>query len=161
MIPIQLDRTDRAILEQLQAQAKVTNAQLSQDVGLSPASTLERVRKLENRGIIQSYHAKLAPAKLALHTCLFVQITLKPLDGPNIADFQEVIAGIPEVVACYQGVGDADFLLKVVTTDMAAYQQLVVHQLSKVKAIQHMKPFVMTATIKETGIPIKAPQPID
>lgn len=154
-IALQLDQTDRAILNHLQAHAKLTNAQLAQHIGLSPASTLERVRKLESRGIIKSYHAKLAPQKLALHTCMLVQIKLQHLTAASITAFKEVIGRIPEVVECHQVVGDADFLLKVVTTDITAYQQLVMHQLSAVKDIQHMKPFVITATIKEAGMPIK------
>jgi Lrp/AsnC family transcriptional regulator of ectoine degradation len=66
---------------------------------------------------------------------------------------------IPEVVACYQVVGDADFLAKVITTDIAAYQYLVMNRLSAVQGIQYMKSFVITATVKEGGIPVMAPLP--
>ena len=151
-IALPLDQTDRAILNHLQTHAKLTNAQLAQYVGLSPASTLERVRKLESRGIIKNYQAQLDPKKLALHTCVLGQIKLQPLTAASVAAFQETIAHIPEVVACYQVVGDADFLIKVVATDIAAYQQLVMHRLSEVQGIQHIKTLVITATIKETGI---------
>ena len=158
-IPFQLDQTDRDILDHLQAHAKLTNAQLAQHIGLSPASTLERVRKLEGRGIIKSYHAKLDPKKLSLHTCVMMQIKLQRLTTESVAAFKEAMALIPEVVECHQVVGDADFLVKVITTDIAAYQHLVMHRLSEVKDIQHMKPFVITATVKEAGIPVTPPRP--
>ncbi len=152
---LQLDQIDRDILDRLQAQAKLTNAQLAQYVGLSPASTLERVRKLERQGIIKGYHANLDPTKLALHTCVMMQIKLQHLTVENFAAFRTAIALIPEVVACYQVVGgDADFLAKVITRDITDYQHLVMHRLSEVKGIQYMKSFVITATVKEAGVPV-------
>ncbi|XWN35223.1 MAG: Lrp/AsnC family transcriptional regulator [Roseivirga sp.] len=148
----QLGRTDRDILSRLQAQAKLTNAQLAQDIGLSPASTLERVRKLERRGLIKSYHAKLAPEKLGLHTHVMVQIKLHSLTEASVSKFKQAIAQLTEVVACYQLVGEADFLVQIFTQDLVAYQDLVMHKLSTIEGIQHIKPFVITATLKETGI---------
>jgi DNA-binding Lrp family transcriptional regulator len=150
----QLDQIDRDILDRLQAQARLTNAQLAQDIGLSTASTLERVRKLERHGIIKSYHAKLDPEKLALYTCVVMQIKLQHLTTETILAFIETIKHIPEVVECHQVVGDADFLVKVTTTDIAAYQRLVVHRFSEVRGIQYMKSFFITATVKEAGIPV-------
>ncbi len=155
----QLDRIDRDILDHLQAQAKLTNAQLAQRIGLSPASTLERVRKLERQDIIKGYHAKLDPEKLSLYTCVMMQITLQHLTSESITAFIEAIKRIPEVVACHQVVGDADFLVKVITADIAAYQRLIIHRFGEVKGIQHMKSFVITATVKETGIPIILSRP--
>ena len=154
---LQLDSTDRAILHYLQACAKLTNAQLAQHIGLSPASTLERVRKLERQGVIKSYHAKLDPRKLALHTFMLVQLKVHPLTAASVTALQETIANIPEVVACYQVIGDVDFVLQVVVTDIATYQQRVVHRLSEVKGIQHLKASIVTATLKETGIPVTPP----
>jgi Lrp/AsnC family leucine-responsive transcriptional regulator len=155
----QLDQIDRDILNHLQAQAKLTNAQLAQRVGLSPASTLERVRKLEHQGIIKSYHAKLDPTKLSLDTCVVMQIKLHHLTKESVATFRESIALIPEVVECHQVVGDADFLVKVITRDIAAYQYLVMNRLSAGQGIQYMKSFVITAAVKEAGIPVMPPLP--
>jgi Lrp/AsnC family transcriptional regulator, leucine-responsive regulatory protein len=158
--PLQLDQIDRDILNHLQAQAKLTNAQLAQHVGLSPASTLERVRKLERQGVIRSYHAKLDPTKLSLNTCVILQIKLQYLTTENVAAFREHIALIPEIVECHQVVGDADFLIKVVTTDIVAYQYLVMHRLSAGRqGIQYIKSFVITATVKEGFTPVMPPVP--
>jgi len=155
----QLDQIDRDILDHLQAHAKLTNVQLAQHVNLSPASTLERVRKLETQGIIKGYHAKLDPTKLSLDTCVMMQITLHRLTTESVAAFSDCIANIPAIVACHQTIGDADFLVKVMTTDITAYQHLVMHQLGEIKEIKHIKSFFVTATIKETGIPIVPPAP--
>mmetsp|Transcript_9956 Transcript_9956/g.23027 ORF Transcript_9956/g.23027 Transcript_9956/m.23027 type:complete len:165 (+) Transcript_9956:2335-2829(+) len=153
----QLDQIDRDILYYLQTQAKLTNVQLAQHIGLSPASTLERVRKLERQCIIKSYHARLDPPKLSLHTCVMMQITLQPLTKENIASFQKIIQHIPEIVECYQVVGDADFLVKIVTTDISTYQYLITQQLSACSGIQYIKSFIITATVKEVGIPVRVP----
>ena len=152
--PPQLDQIDRAILDYLQAQAKLTNAKLAQYVGLSPASTLERVRKLEQQGIIKSYHAQLNPEKLALYTCVIMQVKLQRLTTRSVAAFRATITHIPEIVACHHVVGDADFLVKAITTDIAAYQHLVMYRLSEIEEIQHIKSFFVTATVKETGISV-------
>lgn len=151
---LQLDQTDREILKRLQARAKLTNVQLAEEVGLSPASTLERVRKLETKGIIKSYHARLAPEKLALRAQLIVQVKLQHITADHVAAFQKAIEAIPEVVTCYQVLGDVDFVLKIVNKDLAAYQQLVMHQLSTVENIRSLKPLIITATSKESGIPL-------
>ena len=155
--PLSLDQTDRAILHHLQGQAKLTNAQLAQHIGLSPASTLERVRKLENQGVIKSYHAKLAPEKLALHTQIIIKAKLHPLTAVHITAFQEAVASIPEIVECHQVIGDANFVLKIITTDLATYQQLIMQQLSALEGIQYLQPLVITATLKEAGVPIPPP----
>ena len=154
---LQLDQTDRAILKQLQAHARLTNVQLAEEVGLSPASTLERVRKLENKGVIKSYHAKLVPEKLALHTQIIVKAKLTPLTTAHITAFQEAVASIPEIVECHQVIGDANFVLKIITTDLATYQQLIMQQLSALEGIQYLQPLVITATLKEAGVPIPPP----
>lgn len=152
-----LDHTDYAILQHLQDHAKLTNAQLAQNVGLSPAATLERVKKLERQGVIKSYHAKLDPEQLALRTCILIQIKLRRLAKKDVDAFKTCIAHIPEVVTCYQVVGSVDFLIKVITTDIAAYQHVVTHQLSKVEGIQHMQAFVVAASLKDTGVPVLPP----
>ena len=76
-INIKLDNIDRKILEILQLNAKITNAQLAKEISLSPAPTLERVKKLENSGIIKSYHASLDKEKIGLSVSTFVMVTLK------------------------------------------------------------------------------------
>jgi Lrp/AsnC family leucine-responsive transcriptional regulator len=149
-----LDQTDCLILQTLQANAKMTNIQLAEQVGLSAASTLERVRKLENQGFIQSYHAKIDKSKLSLQAHLWLQVRLYSLTPANISLFKEAIAKLPAVVACYQVMGDADFLLQIVAKDMAACQEMLTHQLSSITAIKRIKTYMCLDTIKESGISI-------
>ncbi len=154
MNTLQLDQIDRQILRKLQANAKITNAQLAKDISLSPASTLERVRKLEHRGIVQSYHAKLAHAALGLHTQVLVQVRLHDVAPDTVAAFQAAIAQLPEVTECHQGLGQADFWLKIVTTTLAAYQRLVAEHLYPLGIVKDLQPFITTATLKDGGIPV-------
>ncbi len=150
---LELDTVDCAILRYLQAEAKMTNAQLAQEIGLSPASTLERVRKLEGKGIIKSYHARLAHEKLGLHIHIIMQAKLYPMTAAHLASFQKAIRGIPEIVACHQVIGAADFVLQVITTDLETYQQCVVQRLSIVEGLQCLPPLIATATLKEDSMP--------
>ena len=95
---IKLDNTDRKILEILQANSNITNAQLAKEIGLSPAPTLERVNKLETSGVIKSYHAVIDPACVGLGVSTFVMVTLKGHNKENIEKFIKAINMISEVI---------------------------------------------------------------
>lgn len=149
-----IDQLDYKILTILQADGKITNVQLAEKIGLSPASTLERVRKLEVQGFIKSYHAQLDPHKLSLQINIWLQVCLNNLTQENIKIFQQAIDKLPEVICCYQVIGDADFLLNILTTDMAAYQDLLINKLSNIAPIQSIRTMTVLSTHKESGIPI-------
>ena len=155
-MPFTLDKIDHHILSILQQNARVTNASLANTVGLSPAATLERVRKLESQQIIKSYHAKLDLSKLHLNACLLVQVKLHQPTQTNVAKFVKALADLPEVVESYQVVGEADFVIKVVTQDISTYQQFLTGKLSNVAVIQALKPLIVTNTLKEGTLPISA-----
>ena len=106
-----LDKTDRKILDILQSNAKITNAQLAQEIGLSPAPTLERVKKLENSGIIRSYHAKLDAETVGLGVNTFVMVSLKGHNKDNIEKFVTSIDEIEEIIECHPVTGSSDFIL--------------------------------------------------
>ncbi len=97
---IKLDSIDRKILELLQINSNITNAQLAQEVGLSPAPTLERVKKLETAGVIKSYHALIDTASVGLGVSTFVMVSLKAQHRGNILKFLDAISGIPEIIEC-------------------------------------------------------------
>ena len=129
---VRLDEIDRKILDILQANAKITNAQLSKEIGLSPAPTLERVKKLETSGIIKSYHAKLDTDKLGLGVQTFVQVSLKGHNKKNIDIFMNEVNQIPEVIECHHITGSGDFILKVIASDIQAYQKLMLSPSSSI-----------------------------
>ena len=91
---VKLDSTDRKIVEILQGNSNITNAQLAQDIGLSPAPTLERVKKLENTGVIKSYHALVDMSSVGLGVCTFVTASLKGHNKDNINRFIKEIKEI-------------------------------------------------------------------
>lgn len=98
---VKLDATDRKILEILQGNSNITNAQLAKEIGLSPAPTLERVNKLESLGVIKSYHASIEPASVGLGVSTFVMVNLKGHNKENIEKFVSAIKNISEVIECH------------------------------------------------------------
>ncbi len=147
-----LDKIDRNILKILQKTAKITNAKLSEEIGLSPAPTLERVKKLDKSGIIKSYHAVLDNAKIGLGVSTFVHVTLKGHNKENIEIFLERINKIEEVIECHHITGTGDFLLKVVAVDIAAYQQLMLEKVSDIKVIDSLQSMIILSTFKDSRV---------
>ncbi|MBK7653244.1 MAG: Lrp/AsnC family transcriptional regulator [Flammeovirgaceae bacterium] len=145
-----LDPTDRKILEILQADSNITNAQLSQEIGLSPAPTLERVKKLENSGIIKSYHAVVDMAAVGLGVSTFVMVSLKGHNKENIAKFVSAIQTIEEVVECHHVTGQADFILKIVASDIPAYQNLMLEKVTTIEVVDNMQSTIILSTFKDS-----------
>ncbi len=145
-----LDSTDLKILRILQDNAKITNAQLSVDIGLSPAPTLERVKKLEKLGIIKSYHAKLDEQLLGLEVSTFVQVTLVGHNKKNIQLFLEAIRDMEEVVECHHITGSGDLILKVITKNIASYQALILNKISEIEVVDNLQSMVILSTLKDT-----------
>lgn len=149
---VKLDKIDRKILEILQSNAKITNAQLSKDIGLSPAPTLERVKKLENMGIIKSYHAILDVDKIGLGVSTFVQVSLVGHNRENIEEFVKHIYEIDEIIECHHITGSGDFILKIITKDIAAYQKLMLERVSDIKVVDNMQSMVILSTFKDSKV---------
>lgn len=147
-----IDEIDKKILEILQSRAKITNARLSEEIGLSPAPTLERVKKLEQLGIITSYHAKLNTEKIGLGVTTFVLATLNGHNRANIEGFIEEINKIPEVIECHHITGAGDFILKVVSKDISAYQKLMLEKVSDIKQVDNMQSMVVLSTFKDSKV---------
>lgn len=147
---IKLDQIDRKILDILQKNAKITNAQLSKEIGLSPAPTLERVKKLEQTGIIQSYHARLDPTKIGLGVSTFVHVSLKGHNKENINVFIREINTIDEIIECHHITGTGDFILKVIAKDISSYQTLMLERVSDIKVVDNMQSMVILSTFKDS-----------
>ena len=149
---LKLDATDRKILEILQRNSNITNAQLAIEIGLSPAPTLERVKKLEQTKIIKSYHAAVDLASVGLGVSTFVMVTLKGHNKENIEKFMEAMEKIEEVVECHHLTGQADFILKVVSPDIPAYQKLMLEKVSNIDVVDNMQSMVILSTFKDTKV---------
>ena len=154
---IKLDGTDRKILELLQTNSNITNAQLAQEIGLSPAPTLERVKKLENSEVIKSYHAVIDPAAVGMGVSTFVTVSLKGHNKDNIERFIREIKEIDEVIECHHVTGQADFILRIVAPDIPAYQNLMLVKVSNIEVVDNMQSTVILSTFKDSKvIPIPA-----
>ncbi len=149
---VKLDKIDKKILETLQSNAKITNAQLSKDIGLSPAPTLERVKKLETSGIIKSYHAKLDTDKIGLGVHTFVQVTLKGHSKKNTDLFLKEINNIPEVIECHHITGFGDFLLKIIARDIQSYQKLMLEKVSEIDVVDGLQSLIILSTFKDSKV---------
>ena len=156
MSKFKLDNIDRNILKILQKEGRITNSQLSKDIGLSPAPTLERVKKLEQTGYIKSYHAVLDKDKLGLGVTTFVMVSLKQHNKETIEKFIKSINKLEEVVECHHTTGTADFMLKVVSEDISDYQKLMLEEISNIEVIADMQSMVILSTFKDSkSVPVK------
>lgn len=151
-----LDKTDFKILKILQENGRITNIQLSMDIGLSPAPTLERVRKLESNGFIKSYHAMVNEEILGLKLKTVVQASINYSKTDAIKSFTKQIQAIDEIVECYLVSGSADFLMKIIVADINAYEKLIVDKISKIQEISNLQTMIILSTVKNSHtIPIK------
>lgn len=154
---VRFDAIDLAILNQLQGDSKITNATLATRVGISPPSTLERVKKLENSGIIRRYVAILDNVALDKSITALVHVTLREHGTNGLSDFKKAVANFEEVQAAWHTAGEEDFILKVIVTDMDQYEQFVVHRLSAVPNIGRIRTsFCLSAVKDETRVPLDA-----
>ncbi len=152
MAEYKLDRIDLKILKLLQQNSKITNLDLSKKIGLSPAPTLERVKKLENAGIILSYHAKVDAAAIGLNVRTFVLVSLAWQKENALENFIKKINKIDEITECYIITGDADFLLKIVCKDLATYEQLLFKTLSQIEEIERLKTLMTLSKVKKQKV---------
>ena len=155
-----LDNTDLQILKILQENSKITNLELSKRIGLSPAPTLERVKKLEHSKAILSYHAKVNPDALNLQVKTFVLVALAWHKENALDSFLNQIKQINEIVECCIVTGEADFLLKVVCKDLKAYEQLLFTTLSQIEQIERLRTLMTLSTVKDDQVlPFDYPAP--
>lgn len=152
-----LDAIDRRILKILQENGKITNAQLAIEVGLSPAPTLERVKKMERNEVIASYHAKLNYQKIGIGVSTFVLATLKSHNKKHLEFFVKSINVIDEVVECHHITGAGDFILKIVCKDIQAYQQLMLEKVSDIDGVDNLQSMIAMSTYKDSKV-IPIPQ---
>ena len=118
-----LDRYDLQILAELQADARLTNAELAQRVGLSAAPCWRRVRALEEAGYIKGYHAEIDRRRIGLGVLAFVRLDADRNTGERTREMEEAIRGIPEIVSCHYISGAGTFELQVVSRDLDSFAQ--------------------------------------
>jgi len=147
-----LDKIDLKIIKILQENSKITNLDLSKKIGLSPAPTLERVKKLENNNIISSYHAEINPQALGLNVKTFVLVDLAWQKENALENFIQKLKEIDEVVECYIITGEADFLLQIVCKDIPTYEKILFKTLSQIEEIERLKTLMTLSTVKDLKV---------
>src|SRR5713226_4269124 len=152
---IQLDEIDIKILRRLQEQARISNVELADLVGLSPAPCLRRGRALEQAGVIRRYVTLVNPAAVNLNVTLFVQITLDLQVEGRLEIFEQAIMRRPEVLECYLMTGDADYLLRVVVRDVPAYEHFLRDVLTRIESAAGIKSaFALNQVKYSTALPL-------
>jgi len=142
-----LDHIDFQILAYLQEDARVSNAELAKKVGMAPSAVLERVKKLEQKGIIKAYTTRIEPAALNLKLLAFIFI--RSSEGPGDTPTSKLIAKIPEVQEVHHIAGEDCYLVKVRTEDTLSLVQLMRERFSKIPNIVSTKTTIVLETVKE------------
>jgi Lrp/AsnC family leucine-responsive transcriptional regulator len=153
--PPTLDEIDRKILRHLQEEARISNADLADRVGLSAAPCLRRVRVLEESRVIRKYVTLLDPAAVNLGVTVFVQISLDLQVEDRLEIFERAVMRRPEVLECYLMTGDADYLVRVVVPDVAAYERFLKDTLTRVEGVAGIKSSFALKQVKySTVLPV-------
>ena len=154
---MKLDRYERKILQLLQQDGRITNQELAERVGLSPAPCLRRVRSLEERGIISGYRALLNAKKLGLSLMAILQISMDRHTPERFENFDARIRELPEVLECLLITGqDADYMLKEIVHDMESYQELLLNKITRIEGVSGVhSSFVMRQVVNTTVVPVE------
>lgn len=145
----ELDAIDIKILAALQRDGRLSNVELTEEVGLSPSPCLRRVRLLEEAGIISGYHAALDRANLGLGLTVFVGVKVERHHEETASAFREAVTALPEVVSCHLVSGEADFLLQVVVQDLKAYERLLLGFLLRLPGVSDIRSNFAIQTVKD------------
>ena len=145
-----IDATDARILTVLQRRGRISNADLSEEVNLSPSACHRRVQRLEQAGIIRDYVALLDPRKLGRPTTVFVEITLSGQTDEVLDAFEREVSRIPDVLECHLMAGTADYLLKVIARDTEDFARIHRRYLARIPGVAQMHSSFALRTVRQT-----------
>lgn len=152
---LKLDKFDIAILETLQKNGRITKLELSQRIGLSQTPCYSRIKRLEQHKLIQRYRAEVDLARVARFTTIFVTVVLERHQAADFQQFEREVKNHPQIVECHALGGGIDYLLKIVETDIEAYQELIESLLEAPARIGQYYTYVVTkSVVTDRGLPI-------
>ena len=155
MLSMMLDSIDWKILSLLQSDARISNVDLADAVGLSPSPCLARVRALEQAGYISRYVSLLDALKVGLKVSVFIQVALEKQVEKALEVFETAIRERPEVMECYLMTGEADYLLRVLVPDIQALEAFIMQFLSRVPGVGNIKSSFALKQVKyQTALPL-------
>jgi Lrp/AsnC family leucine-responsive transcriptional regulator len=150
-----LDATDRRILTVLQKEGRITNAELSDRVNLSPSACHRRVQRLEEDGYIAGYVALLDTRKMRKPTTVFVEITLQSQADEVLDAFEHAVARVPDILECHLMAGSADYLLKMVVEDTEDFARIHRQYLTRLPGVAKMQSlFALRTVFKTTALSV-------
>ena len=153
---MKIDKTDRAILNALQLDGRLSNVNLSQQVNLSESACLRRVKLLENAGVVERYSMLVNQAAVGLPGNVFVEISLAQQQQDELDIFEERVLNIPEVMECYLMSGDYDSLLRVVVANASDYERIHHQHLTRLPGVARVRSsFALRTVTKSQELPIK------
>lgn len=151
----ELDATDRRILGVLQKDCRITNAELSEKVNLSPSACHRRVQRLEEDGFIAAYVALLNNRKMGRATTVFVEITLQGQADELLDAFEREVAKVPDILECHLMAGTADYLIKILAEDTEDFARIHRRFLSRLPGVRQMQSsFALRTVVKTTALAV-------
>jgi len=151
-----LDNIDRHILDELQADGRLSIVELASRVNLTKTPCSERVRRLERTGVIQGYRAMIDPVHVGMNHLTIVHVSLARTSANSLREFDAAACSIPEVQSCLMIAGPFDYMLKVRTRDMAHFRDVHGDSISQLPHVMQTHSFAVMETVKETiAIPMK------
>jgi Lrp/AsnC family transcriptional regulator, leucine-responsive regulatory protein len=156
MPKIALDAIDCRIVSELQDNARLSNIELAERIGLSPSPCLRRVKRLEREGYIEGYRASLQRSRVGLGFSVFLAVKIRGHANKEASRFEKSVIEMPEVVACHLVSGEADYFLEVVVPDLEDYQRFLVGKLLEMPIVHEVRSNIAIQTLKAG-----APLPLD
>ena len=157
MPKLKLDSIDKHILDALQKNARLSNVELADLVGLSPSPCLTRVKALTESGIIKRHVTLLDADKLNLALNVFIQISLEQQSEILLEKFEQTVTALPEVLECYLMTGDSDYLIRIAVANVNALREFILNHLTRIKGVSNIRSSLALKQVKyETALPISS-----
>ena len=152
---VKLDRIDHAILDALQNDSRISNAELAESVGLSESASSRRIKRLEEQKIISHYAAHLNADAVGLSGTVFVHVSLSDQREESLRRFEEAVQSVDEVMECYLMSGDVDYMLRVVIKNTADFERIH-NKLTKLPSVDRIHSrFALRPVLKRTCLPLQ------
>lgn len=134
-----MDATDKRILRALARRGRLSNAELAEEVGLSPSPCWTRVKRLEASGVIQGYAALLDQAAMGLPDTVFLEVMMEHHDEAALKRFEEAVHAIPEILECHLVTGEYDYVIKAAVSGTAGYESLLRNKIYRLPGVRHTR----------------------
>lgn len=144
------DSMDLRLLACLQVEARLSNVELSERVHLSPSQCHRRLRRLEQAGLVRGYAAHLDRERLGFGVVAFVNVSLEKQSEHPAQAFNQAVQDLPEILECHAVSGEADYLLRVVATDLKAFSDFLMRRLLRLPMVAHVRSSILLDEVKST-----------